>query len=139
MDKNAKNVLLRRAFKFYVSKGRNMCYNQNVSTTNGPRRDRGAHSEKEETILNNENVQEILDRLKNLVHEGNVRRVLVKHNGEIIVNVPLTAGVLGGALALKAPLLLAATAVAAFGFGCTVELVKDDGDVIVTDFTEADE
>lgn len=99
---------------------------------------RRAESKKEEPILNNENVQDILNRLKNLVHEGNVRRVLVKHNGETIVNVPLTAGVVGGALALKAPLLLAATAVAAFGFGCTVELVKDDGDVIVTDFTEED-
>ena len=89
--------------------------------------------------MNNETVQEILNRLKNLVHEGNVRRILVKHNGETIVNVPLTAGVVGGALALKAPLLLAATAVATFGFGCTIELVKDDGDVIVTDFTGADE
>ncbi len=86
----------------------------------------------------NENVQEILNRLKNLVHEGNIRRVLVKHNGETIVNVPLTAGVVGGVLALNAPLLLAATAIAAFGFGCTVELVKDDGEVINADFRDVE-
>ena len=86
----------------------------------------------------NENVQDILNRLKNLVHEGNIRRVLVKHNGETIVNVPLTAGVVGGVLALNAPLLLAATAIAAFGFGCTVELVKDDGEVINADFRDVE-
>ena len=82
----------------------------------------------------NEKTKEILDRLKDLVHEGNIRRVLVKKDGETIVNVPLTVGVVGGAL--NAPLLLVATAVATFGFGCTVELVKDDGDIVEADFTE---
>ena len=84
----------------------------------------------------NEKTNDILERLKQLVHEGNIRRVLVKRNDEVIVNVPLTAGVVGGVLALHAPLLLVATAVATFGFGCTVELIKDDGEVIETDFTE---
>ena len=84
----------------------------------------------------NEQVQDIMTRLKNLVHEGNIRRILVKRSDETIVNVPLTAGVVGGVLALNAPLLLVATAVATFGFGCTVELVKEDGDVIETDFTD---
>lgn len=86
----------------------------------------------------NEQTKEILERLKSLVHEGNIRRILVKKDGETIVNVPLTAGVVGGVLALHAPLLLVATAVATFGFGCTVELVKDDGGVIETDFTEVE-
>ena len=84
----------------------------------------------------NEKTKDILDRLKDLVHEGNIRRVLVKKDGETIVNVPLTVGVVGGMLALNAPLLLVATAVATFGFGCTVELVKEDGDVVEADFTE---
>ena len=86
----------------------------------------------------NDQVKEIIERLKKLVHEGNIRRILVKKDGEILVNVPLTAGVVGGVLALNAPLLLVATAVAGFGFGVTVELVKDDGDVIETDFTDID-
>ena len=84
----------------------------------------------------NEKTKDIFDRLKDLVHEGNIRRVLVKKDGETIVNVPLTVGVVGGVLALNAPLLLVATAVATFGFGCTVELVKDDGDIVEADFTE---
>lgn len=83
-----------------------------------------------------EKTQEILGRLKKLVHEGNVRRVLVKKDNEVILNVPLTAGVVGGVLALNAPLLLVATAVATFGFGCTVELIRDDGKIIETEFTE---
>ena len=41
----------------------------------------------------NEQVKNIMTRLKNLVHEGNIRRIIVTHNGETIVNVPLTAGV----------------------------------------------
>ena len=83
-----------------------------------------------------EQMKEIVERLKGLVHEGNVRRILVKKEDEVIVNVPLTAGIVGGVLALNAPLLLVATAVATFGFGCKVELIKDDGEVIETDFTE---
>ena len=58
----------------------------------------------------NENVQDIMTRLKNLV----------------------------GVLALHAPLLLAATAIAGFGFGCTVELIKDDGEVINADFRDVE-
>ena len=81
-------------------------------------------------------VKDIVERLKELIHEGNVRRILVKKEDEVIVNVPLTAGIVGGVLALNAPLLLVATAVATFGFGCKVELIKDDGEVIETDFTE---
>ena len=84
----------------------------------------------------NEKTKDILDRLKDLVHEGNIRRVLVKKDGETIVNVPLTIGVVGGVLALTAPLLLVARAGAACGFGCTVELIKDDGDVVEADLTE---
>ena len=87
----------------------------------------------------NETTKDILERLKKLVHEGNIRRILVKKDDEVIVNVPLTAGVVGGVLALHAPLLLVATAVAAFGFGCTVELIKDDGAVVEADFTEVQE
>lgn len=86
----------------------------------------------------NDQVKDIIERLKKLVHEGNIRRIIVKKDGETLVNVPLTAGVVGGVLALNAPLLLVATAVAGFGFGVTVELVKDDGDVIETDFTDID-
>ena len=84
----------------------------------------------------NEKTKEILDRLKDLVHEGNIRRVLVKKDGETIVNVPLTVGVVGGMLALNAPLLLVATAVATFGFGCTAALVTEDGAIAEADFNE---
>ena len=43
-------------------------------------------------------VKEIVERLKELVHEGNVRRILVKKDDEVIVNVPLTAGIVGGVI-----------------------------------------
>ena len=36
----------------------------------------------------------VLERLKELVHEGNVRRVVVQHQGRTVAEFPLTAGVL---------------------------------------------
>ena len=81
-------------------------------------------------------VKDIVERLKDLVHEGNIRRILVKKEDEVIVNVPLTAGIVGGVLALNAPLLLVATAVATFGFGCKVELENTEGEIIDADITD---
>jgi hypothetical protein len=57
---------------------------------------------------------QLLDRLKELVHEGNVRRVVVQHEGKTVAEFPLTAGVLG---ALIAPV--------AAGIGAIVALLKD--------------
>jgi Na+/phosphate symporter len=53
---------------------------------------------------------QLLDRLKELVHEGNVRRVVVQHEGKTVAEFPLTAGVLG---ALIAPVAAAIGAIVA--------------------------
>ena len=39
------------------------------------------------------------DKLKKLVHEGNVRRVIVAHDGRTVAEFPLTAGAIGVVLA----------------------------------------
>ncbi len=59
---------------------------------------------------------EAVERIKELVAEGNVRKiVLKKENDEILFELPLTAGVLaGGAVTLMAPVIAAIGAAAAF-------------------------
>lgn len=67
---------------------------------------------------------QLLDAVKKLVHEGNVRRVVIKQGDQVIVEFPLTVGVIGTVLA---PMLAAIGAVAAMMKECTLEVerVKD--------------
>ena len=38
----------------------------------------------------------LLDRVKQIVHEGNVRRITIKNpHGKVLLDIPLTAGVVG--------------------------------------------
>lgn len=68
---------------------------------------------------------ELLDRVKQLIHEGNVRRVVITHDGHTVAEFPLTVGVVG---ALVAPVLAAVGALAAVLTECTIEVERiDDG------------
>ena len=75
---------------------------------------------------------EAVERIKELVAEGNVRKiVLKKENDEILFELPLTAGVLaGGAVTLMAPVIAAIGAAAAFLAHLKVEIHRetDSGD-----------
>ena len=62
-----------------------------------------------------------MDAVKKLVHEGNVRRVIIKHDGHTIAEFPLTVGVLGAVLA---PMLAAIAAIAAAVKECTIEVER---------------
>ena len=64
---------------------------------------------------------QLVDTFKNLVHEGNVRRVIVKQDGRIVVEFPLTVGVIG---TVFAPMLAAAGALAAVLSECTIEVER---------------
>jgi Domain of unknown function (DUF4342) len=73
---------------------------------------------------------DLLSRVKELVHEGNVRRVFIKNSeGRTLLEIPLTAGVGVAALAaLIAPVLVAVGAIAAMLTNVTVgvERVVED-------------
>ena len=71
--------------------------------------------------------QSLFKKLKELVKKGNVAKIQVKREDETILNVPLNAGILGIAIA---PLASVVAVVAAFGFKCTIEVVKTDGTII---------
>ena len=64
----------------------------------------------------------ILERLKALLHEGNVRRVRVQYQGHTVAEFPLTVGVVG---ALFAPLLAAVGALLALLKDCTIEVERE--------------
>jgi len=68
---------------------------------------------------------ELVERIKQLVAQGNVRRLIIrKPNGERLLEVPLTAGVaVGGAVTIVAPVLAALGAMAALLAQFKVEIV----------------
>lgn len=66
--------------------------------------------------------EELIAKIKQIVHEGNVRRVIIKSTeGDTIVEFPLTVGVVGAALA---PVWAAVGAVVALVADCTIEIEK---------------
>jgi hypothetical protein len=69
---------------------------------------------------------ELVDYVKRLVAEGNVRRLIIrKSGGEVLLEVPLTVGVaVSGALTLMAPVLAALGALAALIAKVRVEVVR---------------
>ena len=65
---------------------------------------------------------ELVKRVKELLHEGNVRRVVIKQGDRTVVEFPVTVGVVG---ALVAPALAALGAVAALLSECTIEVERE--------------
>jgi hypothetical protein len=70
------------------------------------------------------NGEELIAKIKQLVHEGNIRRIVIKNkDGRTIMEIPLTFGVVG---ALLAPTLAAIGAIAALVSEATLVVEKSD-------------
>ena len=71
---------------------------------------------------------ELVGRIKELIAEGNVRRLIIKKpNGDLLLEVPLTAGVaVGGVFTIVAPVLAAIGAMAALLVKVKVQVVRVD-------------
>ena len=65
---------------------------------------------------------QLVDALKKLLHEGNVRRIIIKQGDRSIAEFPLTVGVIG---TVFAPVLAAAGALAAVLSECTIEVERE--------------
>lgn len=65
--------------------------------------------------------EKLLATTKKLIHEGNVRRIIVAQDGNTIAEFPLTAGVVGVVLA---PTLAAIGALSALLINCTIEIER---------------
>jgi len=64
---------------------------------------------------------ELLDKLKKVIQEGNARRIVIKQGERIVAEFPLTAGVVG---ALAAPVLAAIGALIALVKDCSIEVER---------------
>lgn len=65
----------------------------------------------------------LVGKVKELVHEGNVREITITHEGNTILRIPLTVGVIG---TLVAPQLAALGAIGALLTHCTIQVVRSD-------------
>lgn len=65
---------------------------------------------------------DLLRRVKEILHEGNVRRIVIKQGARTVVEFPVTIGVVG---ALAAPSLAAVGALAALLTECTIEVERE--------------
>jgi hypothetical protein len=61
------------------------------------------------------------ERVRQLIHEGNVRRITITHKGDIVLSIPVTVGLIG---TLLAPWLAAIGAAAALLSDCTIEVER---------------
>jgi len=67
--------------------------------------------------------EKLLSRIKELVHQGNIRRVIIKNDkGNVLIEIPLTMGVVGLALM---PVWIAIGAMAAYAANYTIVVEKD--------------
>ena len=65
--------------------------------------------------------QELLNKVEELIREGNVRRIVIKQQGRSIAEFPLMVGVVGVVIA---PVLAAIGAVIALAKDCTIEVER---------------
>ena len=70
---------------------------------------------------------QIVEKVKQIIQEGNARRVRLLHEGRVVLEIPLTIGAPAAAIGiLAAPVLAALAAFAALVTECTIEVDKTE-------------
>jgi phage-related minor tail protein len=67
--------------------------------------------------------EQLLARVKEVVHEGNVRRIIIKQDGRTILEIPLTIGVAG---VIVAPIAAAIGVLGALIAQCSIEVIRSE-------------
>ncbi len=76
-------------------------------------------------------VKTAVEKIKELVRKGNVSKIVVRRKGEVLLSIPVSVGVVGAVIGITAAKwALLAAVLGTVGFGCSVEIVKDDGEVL---------
>lgn len=71
---------------------------------------------------------QLVEKIKQLIREGNIRRVRVLHEGRTVLEIPLSIGAPAAAITILAvPVLAALGAFAALVTECTIEVEKTNG------------
>jgi len=69
--------------------------------------------------------KDLVEKVKQLIHEGNIRRVRLLHEGRVMLEIPLTIGAPAAAIGITAaPVLAALAAFAALVTECTLEVER---------------
>ena len=72
---------------------------------------------------------QLVEKVKQLIREGNIRRVRLLHDERVLLEIPLTIGApAAAAVILVAPILAALGAFAALVTECTIEVEKIEKD-----------
>ena len=83
--------------------------------------DEGSRSRREEHRVRGD---QLLSKIKDLIHEGNVRRITIKNEeGKALIEIPLSFGVVG---ALLLPVWAGVGAIAAVVSNCSIEVERHD-------------
>ena len=70
---------------------------------------------------------QLVEKVKQLLHEGNIRKVRLLHEGRTLLEIPLSIGAPATAIViLTAPVLAALGAFAALVTECTIEVEKTE-------------
>ena len=94
----------------------------------------------EETLKNNrelkkeekgQTIEEFKLWLKELINKGNVARIKIKKDEQVLVDVPVNAGIAATVIGLVMPPLLAFGVIAAVATKVTIEITKTDGSIEV--------
>lgn len=67
--------------------------------------------------------EQLLGKVKELIHEGNVRRIRIKQEGHVILEIPLAIGLVGMVLS---PTLAAIGAMGALLAQCSIEVIRTE-------------
>lgn len=70
---------------------------------------------------------QMIDKIKSAIRKGNISKIIVRKDNEVLLNLPVNVGIIGTVLA---PWAAVAGVIAVFGTRCKVELVKDSGEII---------
>lgn len=70
--------------------------------------------------------EQLAATVEQLLHEGNIRRIIVKREGQTILEIPLTIGFVGVVIA---PVLAAVGAIGALVTNCTIEVVRVESEL----------
>ena len=98
-----------------------------------PERTAGAYGAPRENLMTDKTWWEsvklegeaLVDKLKELIHEGNIRRIRIVHQGRTVAEFPMTAGVVAAVLA---PVAAAVGAVVALLKDCSIEVERERKD-----------
>ena len=85
----------------------------------------GTRSSEEFTV----NSEDLVKKIKDLLHEGNVKKIIVRdEHGRVLLEFPVTVGVIG---ALVAPWLAALGAIAALVNRCTISVERTEYQTLI--------